>query len=460
VRSRGRGLEQPLGLAIPAVGATFLTVLGQPLLSQPSPTELAEQNVVSVRVPAAPALNHVEGVCKGRKPLITGGVRQPITSSDGAVKLRGLAAALIALAGLAPACGPMVETARFPVRPDSVRPADLLGPYDGIVLDGDAERPVAGALVSGTWAFERGIGFQGPLAAHEVVVETGADGRYVLPRIDELPGGLSTRVRRFTLIVYRRGYVGYRSDRRFPAREARRDFSQRGNRIRLEKWQPSYQHASHLVFLGGGPRVRDAAGWEMQAAALELEGEHATPIKEVEGGGTVATTVTPLDISHLLSDDEIRGVTGYVGKFEDSKLTDLPTTEFYDSRHFKAQGKPEAYDVGLRVWRLGPAAAEAQYRKLAQELPNARATDEVGDASFRARSGLINGLTYLVRERGVVVSLTCGASQCPEPAQLLKLGKLVESRLPELPAEPARAPVMPAPEGLPGPKSDIGGDSP
>ena len=58
----------------------------------------------------------------------------------------------------------------------------------------------------------------------------------------------------------------------------------------------------------------------------------------------------------------MRGVTGFAGKFEIGKLTDLPTTEFYDSRHFKAAGKPESFDVALRVWRLGTAAAEAQYR--------------------------------------------------------------------------------------------------
>jgi hypothetical protein len=103
----------------------------------------------------------------------------------------------------------------------------------------------------------------------------------------------------------------------------------------------------------------------------------------------------------------------------------------------------------LRVWRLGPAAADAQYRKLLDELPGAHATDEMGDASLRARSGEINGLAFLVRERGVVASLTCGASQCPEAAQLLKLAKLVESRLPDLPPEavPTAPEVPAAPEG-------------
>src|SRR3954468_2633257 len=196
----------------------------------------------------------------------------------------------------------MVESAHFTVRPDSIRPADLLGPYDGIVIDADSERPLAGALVAASWAFERGIGMHAPLAAHEVVVETGTDGRYAIPRLDELPSGLSTRVRRFTLIVYDRGYAGWRSAYRFPGRDTRRDFSQRGNRVRLDKWQPTYQHGEHLVFLGGGPRVRAAAAWELQAAALELDGERVAPGKDKEDqggeGGGLATTVKPLHVSH------------------------------------------------------------------------------------------------------------------------------------------------------------------
>jgi hypothetical protein len=384
-------------------------------------------------------------------------VGQSITISDGRVNRWPLAArSAFARTGFAlgvlaaSACGPMIETARFPVRPDSVRPADPLGPYDGVVTDGDTERPIAGALVAGSWAFERGVGLQAPLAAREVVVESGADGRYVIPRLTDLPdgdlpAGASTRLRRFTLIVYRRGHVAWRSDRRFPDRVPRHDFSQRGNRVRLEKWQPDLRHAEHLVFLGGGAKVRAAAAWELQPAALELDGERPAAAGE-DGAVASARRAAALDIGKLLSDDEIRGVTGFVGKFEEAKLTDLPTTEFYDSRHFKARGLPESFDVGLRVWRLGAAAAEAQYRKLLEELPGARTVDEVGDASLRARSGQIQGLAFLVRERGVVASLTCGASQCPEPAQLLKLAKLVESRLPDLPPEPL--PGAPA-EGAP-----------
>jgi hypothetical protein len=361
---------------------------------------------------------------------------------------------LATLLFLAAGCGPMIQAAPFPVRPDSVRPADLLGPYDGIVVDADSDRPIPGATVAASWGFERGIGLHAPAGAHEFVTETGADGRYIVPKLEDLPSGASMRVRRFTLIVYHRGHVAWRSDRLFPGREARRDFSQRGSRVRLERWQAVMRHAEHIAFMGGASRVRTVAAWEMQAAALELEGQAVSALtpqgEQGDQAPAVATTKVPLDISKLLSDDEIRGVTGYVGKFDDAKLTDLPTTEFYDSRHFKAAGKTESYDVGLRLWRLGTAAAEVQYRKLLSTLPGAKSTDEVGDASFRAKSGTIAGLVYLVRERGVVISMTCGAAQCTEPGQLVKLAKLVESKLPELPPEiPTAAPPAPPEETTP-----------
>ena len=317
-------------------------------------------------------------------------VRKQIATSDGAVKRRLPASVPTfwpTLLFLAAGCGPMIEAAPFPVRPDSVRPADLLGPYDGHrrrrglrSADRRARPWPRRGRSSAASACTR------PAGAHEFVTETGADGRYIVPKLDDLPSGASMRVRRFTLIVYHRGHVAWRSDRLFPGREARRDFSQRGSRVRLERWQATMRHAEHVVFLGGGARVRTVAAWELQAAALELEGQ-AVPAargrRQASRTPAVATTKVPLDISKLLSDDEIRGVTGYVGKFEDGKLTDLPTTEFYDSRHFKAAGKTESYDVGLRVWRLGTAAAEVQYRKLMSTLPE-RQDDRRGRATPRS----------------------------------------------------------------------------
>ena len=170
----------------------------------------------------------------------------------------------------------MIEAAPFSgpprLRPPG-RPAGAL--TTGIVLDADTDRPIAGATVAASWAFERGIGLQAPAGAHEFVTETGADGRYIIPKLDDLPGGASMRVRRFTLIVYHRGHVAWRSDRLFPGREARRDFSQRGSRVRLERWQPTCATRSTSCSWAAARAMRTAAAWELQPAALELEGQRA-----------------------------------------------------------------------------------------------------------------------------------------------------------------------------------------
>jgi hypothetical protein len=352
-------------------------------------------------------------------------------------------------------CGPIVDKAPFTFRADSLTPGDLLGPFDGMVVDAETDRPIAGAVVTGSWAFERGIGLVGPAGATEVVTETGADGRYRLPRLENLPSGASMRVRRFTLIVYQRGYIGWRSDRRFPAGSTRRDFAQRGNRARLEKWRDGLFHHQHLVFLGGGPAIRAASQAEVQPAVFELDGRTGGVGARMSpaDGATAGAEVVPLDASPLLNEDEIRATTGYAGEFDVSRLTDLPRTEFYDSQHFKARGQTEKYDVGLRVWRLGESGAEAQYRKLMGQLPGATPVDEIGDASLRARQGDLLGVAFLVRSRGIVVAITCGTSQCSDAATVARLAKLIESRLPELLPQPAQpsgsSPAAPAPEPTP-----------
>ena len=139
-----------------------------------------------------------------------------------------------------------------------------------------------------------------------------------------------------------------------------------------------------------------------------------------------------LDASPLLSVEEVRGVTGFAGDFEVGRLTDHVRSEEYDSRHFKAKGRSEAFDVAVRVWAGGLAIAEAQFRKLMHELPAAMATEEIGDRSVRARGGEVVGLAFLLRERGVVVQVSCGTSQCTDPGMVLRLAKLVESHLGEL----------------------------
>ena len=51
-------------------------------------------------------------------------------------------AALLALVGACVACGPIVKSATFRQRPESVKPASVLGGFDGRVIDADSKEPI------------------------------------------------------------------------------------------------------------------------------------------------------------------------------------------------------------------------------------------------------------------------------------------------------------------------------
>jgi hypothetical protein len=344
-------------------------------------------------------------------------------------------------------CGPLISEAPFRTRADSLQPGDLLGPYTGQVLDSETDRPVEKAVVSASWAFERGMGFVAPRGAAEVAIETDVNGRYRIPKLSELPGGLSMRVARFTLVVYQRGYVAYRSDSIFPDQAPRHDFVQRGNVVRLTPWSAELSHARHVAFVGGGATVRRASAWELEQAALELDRAFAPP-EPVRRPRVALLNATP-----LLTADEIRATTGFKGMFQERRLLDLERTAFYDSRHFQAVGRPQTFDVALRVWRLDVDSAEERYLKLLGDLPAAKSRNEIGDRSLRAQEGDILAIAFLHRPSGTVVEMTCGASQCAKHEVLLELGRRMLPRLVRLTTEtPAAAapPASPPPRAVPG----------
>ena len=119
----------------------------------------------------------------------------------------------------------------------------LLGPFDGQVIDQSTGSPLASALVVGTWAFQETGGMATPESSYTETVVTGSDGSYALP---SLPTGrqFAGLLRRFTLIVYKAGFVGYRSDLRFDDRSPRHDFVQRGNMVRLDRFPQGESHVS------------------------------------------------------------------------------------------------------------------------------------------------------------------------------------------------------------------------
>ncbi len=325
-----------------------------------------------------------------------------------------------ALAG----CAPSMAEAPFVARPDTSERADLRGPFDGRVLDGSTGKPVTGALVEVDWAFESPGALPAPAGQRSVTVETDHDGRYAVDPI-AIPAG--ARLARTTLIIYQRGYVAFRSDRRFEDRSVRQDFAAQWVTVKLDRFAPTQSHARHVVFVGGGDRMHEALQEELIRASFELARESQPT--------TSAPIGTPLDASVLLSEDEYRAITGFAGPLVVEQLADLPQSPVYDSRHFRAIDKPESFDAAIRVWRLG-AGAESKWKTLRQEIPGATALPNVGDAAVSGQEGNILAVAAFDRDHGTVIELTCGVEQCRSISQAAAMMRRLLARLDRLNAVP------------------------
>ena len=298
-----------------------------------------------------------------------------------------------------------IRTAPFRVRPDAAEAGSLRGPFNGRVLDATTKAPIAGALVYAAWTLERGTALAEPAGSREVVGSTDAGGNYRIAALAALPKGI--RVTEFTLLVYKRGYVAYRSDRRFHDLGPRMDFAQSANQVLLERWRNELSHARHLRFVGSGTAVAVLTNWELADASAEIDGSRVAGDdlgRGREGGYVVAAQV--------LTDADIKGRTKYDGQFETGPLSDEPDTATYSSQHFKALGRPETWDVAIRMWRLDPAKATERYEELLTQLPGVTEKDDVASRSFVANENEIRGVGFLDGPRGIVILITCGSSQC------------------------------------------------
>ena len=361
------------------------------------------------------------------------------------------AAAATALVVLAAACHrAQVRPAPFRARPDSVDAGSLLGPFDGRVLDAGNGDPVTGGLVYGTWTFQSGYGLQAPSHVREAVTSTDASGRYRIPRLDDLPSG--AHLTDFTLVIYKRGYVAYRSDRRFEDLGPRLDFAQRQNLIKMDRWRAEYSHVRHLRYVGGGPAIAALTAWETDEAAAELsglkEGPRVASDLIVSGGPGVTA-------SQIVNDVDIRSMTGWDGSFETGPLNDEPDTDVYSSQHFRALGQPETFDVAVRLWKVDSEASRGRYRELGEMLPGVKQTGEIADQSFRAtekdpKSGHeILGVAFVDEKRGIVVLLTCGTAQCKSIDTLVAIGRKAYDRVRRAVPENAGSEGQPGGEEVP-----------
>jgi len=314
-----------------------------------------------------------------------------------------------------------VRTAPFRARPDAAEAGALQGPFSGRVVDATTHAPIAGALIYAGWTFERGTGLAEPAGAKDFVGSTDAAGNYKVPKLAHLPPG--ARVTEFTLLIYKRGFIAYRSDRRFSDLGLRMDFAQRDNQVLLERWRSELSHARHLRFVGAGTAVAALTQWELGDASAELDGRRAgDDLRPGRGDGQYVVA------AQLLNESDIKGRTKYDGGFETGPLSDEPDTATYSSQHFKALGRPETWDVALRVWRLDPDKAPTHYDELVVQL---RGTEkgELGTRSFVANENEIRGVGFLDAGRGIVVLLTCGSSQCVSQDDVSVLAQTIYGRV-------------------------------
>ncbi len=355
---------------------------------------------------------------------------EPITSI-------GALVVALAVAGLVACAPPAVRPASFRARPDSIEPGDLRGPFDGRVVDAETQRPIAGAQVYAVWSYVDGYGFNGPGGFHEHLGTTDAGGRYLVPRLGKT-GGRGARLGAFRLVVFKRGFVAYRSDRRFEDFGPRLDFTQRRHEVRLERWRSDISHVKHLRYVGGGATLAELTKWEIPEAAAELAGR-PSPGQQLADGGKPgrstdgAVTVPsgpPLPVTQMLLPADVADVTGFAGEFDVSDLGDEPPSPQYNSLHLRAKNQPEAFDVAARVWHVATEESEALFDRLIKELPGVKETDELGDRSLRAVSpeGDILGFAYVDKPRGVVVLVQCGASQCRSGDMVLAIAKRMKDR--------------------------------
>ncbi|MGE0871949.1 MAG: hypothetical protein AB7P03_25550 [Kofleriaceae bacterium] len=338
----------------------------------------------------------------------------------------GTRVAVIVAFGISLAAGCVdtaVRTAPFRARPDAADPGSLRGPFTGRVVDTTTHAPVAGALVFGAWTLERGTALPEPAGAREFVGSTDAAGYYRVPELDDIPRG--SRITEFTLLIYKRGYVAYRSDRRFSDLGARMDFAQRDNQILLERWRTEMSHARHVRFVGGGAAVAALTQWELAEASAELDGKRPSTIDDPRG----RIEGTYLVAAQLLTEADIKARTKFDGGFETGPLSDEPDTATYSSQHFKALGRPETWDVAIRLWRLDPGRAQERYEELLTQLPGITEKDDVASRSFLALEAEIRGVGFLDAPRGVVVLLTCGTNQCNSNEDVTALAQGVHTKI-------------------------------
>lgn len=349
------------------------------------------------------------------------------------------------------ACSPIVRPARFAGARDRVADVTLEGPFDGQVVDETTAEPIQGATVVGVWSYDQGDGLQGPSGSEVVEVKTDQAGRYRIPTAPRHRAhARPLRLVSFQLVVYKRGYVGYRSDRLLDG-TPRNDFAQRHNRVQLRKWRDTDSHAQHLVFLAAPAAVAKLSAWEREAANLDLyralggEAAGPAPAEPTEPKSTLQV----LDARPLLPPEDVRRRTGYTEAFDVKELGDLARTHFYHGVHLQAVDRDEVWDVAIRVWKDPPGGLQPVVETFEATLPQVEVTGEITPETWVYDSEQVRAVAFLDRERSVGVLLTCGAMQCMDIETAIILASFVHGNLDALELVDAPTAPTPRPPGTP-----------
>ena len=323
--------------------------------------------------------------------------------------------------------------------------------FDGKIVDASTGEPIADAIVVGVWSYDAGAGVYGPSGSDEVEVVTDAAGRYRIPTAPYKAHGPDARLVHFRLVVYKRGYASYRSDREMSG-GARKDFTVRHNTIQLRKWSESDSHAEHALFLRAPRAVRLASKWEGHLANLDLyrelggtqalpgsdgsEGKVPTlPSANTGGGGETGTPTPPpageqlLDAMSMMSPADLQVRTGDEGSFVVGDLGDLPRTDFYQGVHLQAQDRGEEYDVAYRVWHKPPGGLDPVVARFQATFPELPVTDEVTEQTWVYDAPDIRAVAFIDQDAETGVLLTCGPAQCTDIDTAVIVAKFLRANL-------------------------------
>lgn len=150
-------------------------------------------------------------------------------------------------------------------------PTGCYGPMTGTVVDAETGNPIEDAIVYVEWTVTTGL--PGLKSANTYAVTekvTDKNGKFTIV------GVLNPMVNRPVVVVYKKGYVAWRSDYIFPDYAHRMDFEWKRNYIfRLDNYK-NYSHSRHILFLRGGlslasTKLEQAYIWEDPFASKEEE---------------------------------------------------------------------------------------------------------------------------------------------------------------------------------------------